>query len=134
MLSVINILILFFIVLIILQIFLATYKNTEGLSNMNDSIQQGIQQSQSQAQQQGQQNQPTATPQPLPAQSSCGFAQLTQQQVDSLMALNQEVQDISGNVATLQTQVQGMIGAQQQYAQNMTPSTPPKITGAVSSS
>ena len=50
------------------------------------------------------------------------------------MSLNEEVQDISGNVAALQTQVNGIIGAQQEYAQNMTSNPPPNISGAVDSS
>jgi peptidoglycan hydrolase CwlO-like protein len=115
--TLINVLILFFILLIVSQIFLAIFNNTilEGLTSVVE--------------------QPPAISQPQPCINNPNTpATLTQQQLNSLMELNSEVQDISGNVAALQTQVNGMIGAQQQYAQNMTPNSPPNISGAVNSS
>jgi hypothetical protein len=44
--------------------------------------------------------------------------------------LEQTVQDLSGNVSELQTQVNGILQAQQQYANQMAPSEP-TITGAL---
>jgi uncharacterized protein YlxW (UPF0749 family) len=45
----------------------------------------------------------------------------------SLSNLEKEVQDLSGNVANLQTQVNGLISAQQQYATKNAPD-PPNIS------
>jgi len=64
------------------------------------------------------------------AQQNAGNIEVLKQQIDSLNSLNNEVQDISGNVAKLQSQVTQLIGAQQQYVQQVTPSTTPTITGA----
>jgi len=44
--------------------------------------------------------------------------------------LEQTVEDLSGNVSELQTQVNGILEAQQQYADQMAPSEP-TITGAL---
>jgi len=44
--------------------------------------------------------------------------------------LEQTVEDLSGNVSELQTQVNGILQSQQQYAQQMAPSEP-TITGAL---
>jgi hypothetical protein len=124
MLSVINILVLFFIILLIYQIFLAIFQNSilEGLTNSSTS----------------QQYQPYDTNNPnnalILAQQNAGNIQVLEQQMNGLLSLNQEVQDISGNVANLQTQVNGIVAAQQQYSQNMTSSPPPVITGATTPS
>ena len=106
---------------IITQIFLAFFNNNiiEGLTNSEDY-------------------QPYDTNNPnnalILAQQNAGNIQVLRSQLDNLISLKKEVEDISGNVVSLQTQVNGMIGAQQQYAQQMTPSTPPAISGAVDSS
>ena len=121
--TLINVLILFSILLLIYQIFLAIFNNTilEGLTNEQPS-----------------QYQPYNTNDPnnalILAQQNAGNIQVLKQQLDGLMSLNQEVQDISGNVVALQTQVNGIVGAQQEYAQNMTSNPPPNISGAVDSS
>lgn len=116
MLSLINILIIFFIILIISQIFLAFLNNNiiEGLTTENEYKQYDT-------------NNPNNVL--ILAQQNAGNIQVIKSQLDNLMALKKEVEDISGNVVSLQTQVNGMIGAQQQYAQQMTPSTPPNISG-----
>ena len=44
--------------------------------------------------------------------------------------LEKKVEDLSGNVSTLQTQVNGILQSQQEYANQMAPSQP-TITGAV---
>ena len=116
MITLINLLIMFFILLITLQIFLAYFNNNiiEGLtsnaSNASDPSGNNI------VSQVEENSQDIAT---------------LQEQFNSL---NTEVQDISGNVATLQTQVNQIITTQQQYATQMAPSSPPQISGAVSSS
>jgi hypothetical protein len=120
MLSLINLLILFFIVLIFYQIFLACLENNiiEGLTN--------------------QQYQPYNTNDPnnalILAQQNAGNISVLKEQLDELNGLNKEVQDISGNVIALQDQVSQMVAAQQNYSTQMTGGSAPNITGAVSSS
>jgi hypothetical protein len=139
--TVINVLIVFFILLIVSQIFLAVFNNytIEGLTTiqpLSSSI--PVVQDNQETQSSQQEYQPYNTNDPnnalILAQQNAGNIQILKQQLDGLMSLDQEVQDISGNVASLQTQVVGMVGAQQQYAQNMAPKTPPKISGAVNTS
>ena len=113
MLTVVNILIIFFIVLISYQIILANHI-VEGLDNY--------------------QSYDTNNPANalILAQQNAGNIEYIKERLDALQGLNQEVQDISGNVITLQTQVNGLVTAQQQYASQMTGGTPPQITGAIS--
>jgi hypothetical protein len=70
------------------------------------------------------------------AQQNAGNISYLKERLDAVQGLDKEVQDISGNVATLQTQVSGMLTQQQQYATQMTGGTgqPPQITGAVNTS
>ena len=63
------------------------------------------------------------------AQQNAGNIQVLKKQMDDLLHLNDEVQDISGNVATLTTNVSNLIEQQQQYVQTNLPSSPPQITG-----
>ena len=114
----VNILIILFIIIIFYQIFLQDISSKiEGMEN-----------------QQNQQYQPYDMNNPnntlILAQQNAGNIQVLKQQIDSVLGLNKEVQDLSGNVATLTTQVTNLIQAQQQYAQNNLPSSPPVVTGA----
>ena len=45
--------------------------------------------------------------------------------------MNQQVQDLSGNVQTLQTQVNGLVQSLQDYTNQMTGGTAPEISGTV---
>jgi hypothetical protein len=56
------------------------------------------------------------------------------QQLDQLNGLNNEVQDISGNVIALQEQVSQLVASQQSYANQMTGGSAPNITGAITPS
>ena len=113
MLTLVNILVIFFIILISYQIILAN-NIVEGLDNY----------------------QPYDTNNPanalILAQQNAGNIEYIKQRLDSMQGLSQEVQDISGNVVALQTQVNGLVTAQQQYATQMTGGTAPDITGATS--
>ena len=115
MLTLVNILVLFFIILIGYQIILANHI-IEGLESY----------------------QPYDTNNPanalILAQQNAGNIEYIKQRLDSIQGLNQEVQDISGNVITLQDQLNQLLNTQQQYANQMTGGTPPNITGAVSDS
>ena len=117
MLTLVNILILFFIILVIYQIFLAYSENMiiEGLENdsnykpydSNDALILGKQ--------------------------NAGNIIVLEKQVNDLTGLNQQVQDLSGNVAGLQEQVNNLVSAQNEYASQMAPSTPPDISGTTDS-
>ncbi len=51
------------------------------------------------------------------------------EQLDSTTDLEQTVQDLSGNVTTLTQQVQDVVDAQKNYAQDNLPSDPVEISG-----
>jgi hypothetical protein len=115
MISLINLLIIFFIILIIYQIFLA-YANKsliEGLTN-------------GQYQPYDMNNPQNAL---ILAQQNAGNISFLKEKLDDLLGLNKEVQDISGNVITLQEQVAQMMAAQQSYSTQMTGGQTPNITG-----
>ena len=118
MLTLVNILILFFTILVIYQIFLAYsgYSIIEGLENdsnyqpydSNDAL--------------------------ILSKQNAGNINVLENQVNNLSGLNQQVQDLSGNVAGLQEQVNNLVSAQNQYASQMAPSTPPDISGTTTDS
>jgi TolA-binding protein len=116
MLTLVNILIAFFIILILYQILLES-RIVEGLEN---------------------QYQPYDTNNPnnalILAQQNAGNITFLKQRLDTLTGINQQVQDLSGNVQSLQTQVNGLVQAQQDYANQMTGGTAPEVTGATEDS
>ena len=120
MLTLVNILIVFFTILVIYQIFLAYFGDDiiEGLENQSNS-----------------QYKPYDSNDALIlGKQNAGNIVVLKNQVDQLSGLNQEVQDLSGNVANLQDQVNNLISAQNDYASQMAPSTAPDITGTTSDS
>ena len=123
----INILILFFIILIGYQIILANHV-IEGLDNANTTNNTNTANAS---------YNPYDTNNPnnalILAQQNAGNIDYLKQRFDSIQGVFQQVQDLSGNVATLQDQVNGLVSAQQQYASQMTGGTAPEITGATTS-
>jgi len=118
----VNILIIFFIFLIIYQIFSVKMDYTlEGMTS--DTTPQPS----------SQQYQPYDTNNSnnvmILAQQNAGNIQVLKQQVDSVLGLNRQVQDLSGNLSSLAEQVYNMVQAQQQLAQSSLPSSTPVITG-----
>jgi hypothetical protein len=65
------------------------------------------------------------------AQKNAGNIAYLKERIDSMEGsnINKEIQDLSGNVQTLQTQVNSLVQAQSQYANQMTGGSPPQITG-----
>lgn len=63
------------------------------------------------------------------AQQNAGNIEYIMQRLDGLQNIVQEVDDISGNVVSLQQQVNGLITAQNDYATQTTGGTVPTITG-----
>ena len=114
MLTIINILIVYFIILIIYQIFLAHFSNNviEGLENYKEYDT----------------NDPNNVM--ILAQQNAGNIEVLRKQFDNISGLKQEVQDISGNVANLTTQVEDLVKAQEDYLAEKLPEEPPEITGA----
>ena len=119
----VNILILFFIILIGYQIILANHV-MEGLKN-NINASSSVNNS---SYNQYDTNNPNNAL--ILAQQNAGNIDYLKQRFDSIQGVFQQVQDLSGNVATLQDQVNGLVSAQQQYATQMTGGTAPEITGA----
>lgn len=143
MLTLINFLIIFFSFLILYQIFLANFKHVivEGMMDVVPTISPSFV--------------PTASPsnQMLPnltinqvyrqydkeianntfmlAQQNAGNIEYLKQRIDAVQGMYQQVQDLSGNVVALREQVNGLMQAQQDYANQMTGGTAPEITGAV---
>ena len=113
MLTLVNILILFFLLLICYQIFLAYFNNNflEGLTTQDTTG--------------------NTEYKPYDTNNPDKVYALAQQNAGNIIALNKEVQDMSSNIVNLQSQVNGIVQAQQQYAQQVTPSSPPQISGAV---
>ena len=126
MLTLVNILIIFFIFLILYQIILAT-KVIEGLVNETDQGNK-VNILMNEYQPYDVNNPQNAL---ILAQQNAGNISYLKQRIDSLQSsgLDKHVQDLSGNVDTLQTQVYGLIQSQQEYATKLTGGTPPNITG-----
>jgi TolA-binding protein len=112
MLTLVNILIIFFIFLILYQIFLAT-KIIEGMDNSTYTPYDT--------------NNPNNTL--ILAQQNAGNIEYLRKRIDLVQGMNQQVQDLSGNVQSLQTQVNGLVQAQKDYADQMTGGTAPDISG-----
>ena len=111
MLTLVNILIIFFIFLILYQIILAS-NIVEGLKNQYESYDT---------------NNPNNAL--ILAQQNAGNISYLKERIDNVQGVYQQVQDLSGNVQNLQTQMNGLLQAQQDYANQMTGGTAPEITG-----
>ena len=111
-----NVLIIFFIFLILYQAFLAnssTIFKREGLENGGDS--EGSSCSSS-----------------VLAYKNSGAIQVLQDQVNKLMGLDKEVKDISGNVTALNQQVASLVNQQAQAATQLAGNKPVETSGLAS--
>jgi len=113
MLTLVNTLIVFFIIIIGYQIILAN-QLIEGLDNNQTYKQYNT-------------NDPSNAL--ILAQQNAGNIEYIKQRIDAVQGVVKQVQDLSGNVVTLQQQVSGLVNAQQQYASQVTGGTTPVITG-----
>jgi hypothetical protein len=118
MLTLVNILILFFLFLILYQIFLAN-----NIFAVNQSLIEGLD---NQYQQYDTNNPNNAL---ILAQQNAGNIEYLKERMDDIQDMSQQFQDLSGNVASLQTQVNGLVQAQQDYSNQMTGGSAPEITG-----
>jgi hypothetical protein len=110
MLTLINILILFFSFLIIYQILLAYFRDSivEGLTKYkpygdNDAL--------------------------ILAQQNAGNIIVLKNEIDDLTGLKQEFQDLSSNYSGLQSQVNSLVKAQNDYTNQMTGGSEAQISG-----
>jgi predicted PurR-regulated permease PerM len=115
MLTVVNVLIVFFIILVSYQIILANHI-VEGLENKDKNYK------------------PYPPNALILAQQNAGNIEFLKHKIDDLQNINTIVNDLSGNVQSLQQQVNGLVSAQQQFATQMVGDTPPQITGATDDS
>lgn len=113
MLTLVNILIIFFIILILYQILLAA-NIVEGLENQYKPYDL---------------NDPNNAL--ILAQQNAGNISYLKEKLDAFDGVYKQIQDLSGNVQSLNSQVTGLVQAQQDYATQMTGGSPPVITGAV---
>ena len=114
MLTIINLLIIIFIILIIYQIFLAHFSDSiiEGLENYKEYDT----------------NDPNNVM--ILAQQNAGNIEVLKQEFEKISGLKQQVDDISGNMVNLTKQVDDLVQAQEDYLAENLPEEPPEITGA----
>jgi hypothetical protein len=117
MLSFINFITFFFILLIIYQVFLAFFEGMYVLEGMENTYKPYDMNNPANAM--------------ILAQQNAGNISFLKKQIDELLGLNKEVKDISGNVVILQEQMVKLLTAQQQYATQLTGGSAPNITGVL---
>jgi hypothetical protein len=142
MLTVINFLILFFILLITFQIILAYSKSSviEGMMDVVPTISPTFTPTSSPSNEMlpnltinqvyRQYDKKIADNTFLMSQQNAGNIEYLKGRIDDVQGMYKQVQDLSGNVEALQEQVNGLITAQQDYATQMTGGVAPDITGA----
>jgi len=114
MLTIVNLLIIIFIILMIYQIFLAHFSDSiiEGLENYKEYDT----------------NDPNNVM--ILAQQNAGNIEVLRQEFEKISGLDQQVKDISGNMVNLTKQVDDLVQAQQDYLAQNLPAEPPEISGA----
>jgi Tfp pilus assembly protein PilO len=117
---IINILILFFILLIGYQILIR--QTMEGMTNATETTNNAA------ATYKQYNNNPPSDALIL-AQQNAGNIEYIKQRMDTIQGMDKQIQDLSGNVQELQKNMNDLITANQQYTKQMIGSTPPEITG-----
>ena len=118
MLTLVNLLIIFFIMLIFYQIFLAYFENSimEGYKNKDKYKSYDT-------------NNPDNAL--ILAQQNAGNIIVLKGQMDEMLGINKQVQDLSGNVANLEQQVTDLVQAQKDYANQITGGVEPEVSGII---
>ena len=141
MLTVINLLIIFFILLIIYQIILAYSKSSivEGMMDVVPTISPTFTPTSSPSNEMlpnltinqvyRQYDKKIADNTFLMSQQNAGNIEYLKGRIDDVQGMYKQVQDLSGNVANLQQQVEDLVQAQKDYANNLTGGTEPEISG-----
>jgi hypothetical protein len=112
----VKLLILFFICLLIYQMVLTWFPTMEGMES--DSTTTSTYQEYD-----------TKSDPLILAQQNAGNIEYLKQQITSLLKLDKQVQDISGNVTVLNDQVAGLAKAQADASQQLVGSTPLTVSG-----
>ena len=119
---IIHILILFFVILISYQLFLANFDIIEGMdSNSTSSSSSTTYKSYDTT------NPANAL---ILAQQNAGNIGYINKRINNVQDMSKQIVDLSNNVQDLQTQMNGLASAQQQYATQLTGGSAPTITGA----
>lgn len=63
------------------------------------------------------------------AQQNAGNIEVLKGRIDNLDGVNKKVDDMQQSMVSMQTQIDGLVQQQAEYAQEMAGSTPPDITG-----
>jgi hypothetical protein len=146
MLTAINFLIIFFSFLILYQLFLAYFNGSiiEGMMDVVPTISPTFTPTSSPSNQMlpnltinqvyRQYDNKNADNTFLLAEQNAGNIEYLKGRIDDVQGMYRQVQDLSGNVQTLQDQVNGLVQAQQDYANQLTGGTAPEITGIDSES
>ena len=113
MLTIINLLIIIFIILITYQIFLAHFSDSiiEGLEDYKEYDT----------------NDPNNVM--ILAQQNAGNIEVLKQEFEKISGLKQQVDDISGNMVNLTKQVDDLVKAQDDYLKEKLPADMPEVTG-----
>lgn len=129
----INLLILFFIILLSYQIILAIYDHYifEGMDNNTTTDTSGNTDISGNKNEYKPYNDNDAL---ILAKQNAGNIEVLRGRVDEVMNLKQEFMDISLNVSNLNNQVSALYQQQQSYAQNVNGGKPIEITGTTSDS
>lgn len=115
MLSLIKLLIIFFMLLLIYQILLAN-NIMEGMENQNEFKEYD-------------KNDPNNLS--ILVNQNAGNISFLKDRINTVDNIVEQVKDISGNLQTLQEQVNELVLAQEDYANQLTGGTAPEISGAV---
>ena len=119
MLSLINILIVFFILLLTYQILLANHI-VEGMEKMEENKNDF---------QEYDKNDPNNLS--ILVNQNAGNISYLKDRMNNVANIGEQVKDISGNLQTLQEQVNELVLAQEDYANQLTGGSAPEISGAV---
>uniref|UniRef100_A0A6C0B1E2 Uncharacterized protein n=1 Tax=viral metagenome TaxID=1070528 RepID=A0A6C0B1E2_9ZZZZ len=114
----VKLLILFFICLLIYQIILAWFPTMEGMESDSTNTSTSTYQ-----------DYDTKSDPLILAQQNAGNIEYLKQQITTLLKLDKQVQDISGNVTVLNDQVAGLAKAQADASQQLVGSTPLTVSG-----
>lgn len=124
----IYLLILLFSILIIYQLILALSKSTNLIEGLDNSDSSGEGQGQ-----QGQDYKPYNLNDPnnalILSQQNAGNIEVLKGRIDTLDGLKEKVDNNIQNINSLQTQMEGLVQQQADFAQQIAGSTPPTVTG-----
>ena len=119
-------LILFFVILISYQLFLAKFDIIEGMDSNSTSSSSSTTEKQT--------YKPYDTNNPanalILAQQNAGNIGYINTRINNVQDMSKQIVDLSNNVQELQTQMNGLASAQQKYATQLTGGSAPTITGA----